>query len=706
MSFDSLEQMLVESFDSVRPTRRMRVTEAAKEFHVVRSPGAHSGPWSEARTPYLVEPQDTLTSLEHTAMAFVGPARTGKSMMFLNWVAHTAETDPADMMVVHMARHTARDWSKSDLDKMLRHSPSIREKLRPGRANDNTFDKEFMAGWRLTVTWPTITNLSGKTIPRNWIMDYDRIDDDIDKEGNAFDLTRKRAATFKRFGMTAVESSPGRPVENPKWIRKTPHEAPPTKGILEIYNRGDRRRWYWQCPSCAETFEPVFDLFHYPDSADEMEAAEQVTMMCPHCGTCIGPDQKDELNSHGKWVKDGMVWLPDGKVVTRPGMRAARSDIASFWLKGPAAGFQDWSSIVLNYLRAERTYEATQDEKPLQTTVNVDQGEPYTPKARISERLPEDLKDKVEFWGSEPDAPTVPAGVRFLIATVDVQKRSFVVQVQGFTADGDMVIIDAFKIRKSARLDEDGHPSTVDPSSYGEDWDLITTQVMLKSYALGDNSGRRMAIRLTGCDSGGRENVTFNAYDYWRRLRNAGDGLHRRLALIKGDGARTAPRATVSWPDAGQRDKLTAARGDVPVVRMNSDLLKDQVAAMLSRRVAEDGESTGGGMIRYPAWMPDWFYTQMTTEVRLEKGWDNPGKRRNESFDLAYYAIGLAVRPKDRRCPLAHIGFDRMQFENPPIWAEEWDENELVFGEAAEPESEKHDNRGRKSFADLARDLA
>jgi phage terminase large subunit GpA-like protein len=43
----------------------------------------------------------------------------------------------------------------------------------------------------------------------------------------------------------------------------------------------------------------------------------------------------------------------------------------------------------------------------------------------------------------------VPEPVRFLIATVDVQKRSFVVQVHGFGPGGDMWIIDAFKIRHS-----------------------------------------------------------------------------------------------------------------------------------------------------------------------------------------------------------------------------------------------------------------
>lgn len=96
------------------------------------------------------------------------------------------------------------------------------------------FDKQFLSGMRLTVTWPTIRNLSGKTVPRKWLMDYDRMDDDIDTEGSPFELTHKRGTTFGRYQMTVAESSPGRDVVDPNWIKKTPHEAPPCNGILAL----------------------------------------------------------------------------------------------------------------------------------------------------------------------------------------------------------------------------------------------------------------------------------------------------------------------------------------------------------------------------------------------------------------------------------------------------------------------------------------
>lgn len=707
--FDCLEDAVAATFAHLSPREHLDVVGVAEKYVYIKQPGSYVGYWSRRKAPYLVEPQEVLTSLDYTGMIFVGPARTGKSQMALNHIAHTAKTDPTDYQVVQMSQHKARKWSKSDLAKMLRDSKEIGSLLRPGRQNDNTYDKEFLSGMRLMVNWPTAKNLSGDTIRLNWIMDYDRMEDDIEGEGNVFDLTDKRGESFKRFRMTAAESSPNpdKEIRDPKWRPKSPHEAPPIKGIFSLYNRGDRRRWYWACPQCKASFEPSFALFDYPDSEDHMEAAEQVTLVCPHDGFPMTPAMKEELNFGGRWVKEGLIWRPEtNDIVPLNGFTERRSDVASFWMKGPAAIFQDWDKIVLSYLRAQKEFQDTGDEMPLRKTVTTDQGDYYIPKARLSERSPEDLKDKAEDWGSEPERPTVPAGVRILIATVDVQARAFVVQVSGLTVAGDLVLIEGFKIRKSRRLDGADDPETIDPAGYAEDWDILIDEVIERTYELADGSGRRMKVRLTGCDSGGREGVTFNAYAFWRRLKKDERGHHRRFALVKGDGSRNAPRTAVTWPDSNQRDKLAAARGDVPVVRFRADLLKDQVSAMLARRVSEDTEDVGGGMIRFPAWTPDWFYAQMTTEIRTDKGWENPGKRRNEAWDLTYYAIGLALRPPDDTCPLIAINWPRIDWEKPPGWAAEWDHNDMILWPPGVEPPENKSAKPRASFAELAAKLA
>lgn len=713
--FPTLEHIAVKGFETLQQQQRMTVTEAAEEYTRIGSGGGHSVKWSLKKTPYLKEPQDVLTSLEFQGMIFVGPARTGKTVMSLNWLSHTVKTDPADMLYIHMDRENARKWSNGDLKRYLEASTQIRAEQFTRRQDDNTFDKEFKSGMRFLLAYPTASNLSGITVPRGWLIDYDRMDDNVEGEGNPFDLLQMRTTTFKRFGMTVAESSPNpnKEIQDPKWRAPphSPHEAPPIRGIFELYNRGDRRRWYWCCPHCKEAFEPDFKLLRYPDTADIMEAREQTYMLCPiyACGGILEPHMKEELNEGATWVKDGMIWVPaEKKIVERNGMKAARSSIASFWMKGPAAAYQDWGQLVEKYLRAVKALADTADDAPLRKTVTTDQGSYYIPHSRLSERSPEDLKTNAEDWDSTEEEPTVPLGVRFLIATVDVQKAAFVVQVHGFTATGDMVVIDGFKLRLSNRLNAADEKLPIDPAAFGEDWDVIKQQVILKTYPLADGSGRRMRIRATGGDSGGAEGVTGHAYNFWRKLKKEGEGLHRRFCLVKGEHSKTAPHARTTWPDSNQKGngKLAIAKGDVPVILLNSNLMKDRVSGMLARRVQDDGEdASSGGMLRYPDWMPAWFYTQMTTEIRTEKGWENPRKRRNEAFDLAYYALGLAIRPMEQNVPYVMFNIDRLNYDEPPGWAAEWDKNDLVYGDETplEPASAK---KGEMSFADLAAKLA
>lgn len=701
--FQCLEDLVADAFSSMKAANRMSVTEAAQEYTRIGSGGGYSKPWSVERTPYLREPQDVMTSLDYQGAVFVGPARTGKTVMGLNFMAHTIMTDPADMLFVHMDRENARKWSNGDLNRFLMASTAIRAEQMTSRQYDNTFDKTFKSGMRFLLTYPTASNLSGITVGRVMFIDYDRMDDDVDGEGNPYDLGSMRTTTFKRFAMTVAESSPNpnKEIQDPRWIPETPHAAPPIRGIFELYNRGDRRRWHWPCPQCGEYFEPDFSLLHYGDTSDPMEARDKTTMICPHNGCVIHPREKDDLNMNGKWVRDGEAVLPSGEIVTRPGMKVARSSIASFWLKGPAAAYQDWGQLVEKYLRAMRALEETGDDGPLRKTITTDQGSFYVPQSRLSDVSPEQLMNRAEDWGSTPESPTVPEGVRVLVATVDVQKSAFVVQVNGLTATNDLVVVDAFKVRLSNRLNANGERLPIDPAAYGEDWHVIEAEVMNKSYELADGTGRRMRIRATACDSGGAEGVTGHAYNFWRKLRGDGNGDHRRFALVKGDTSRTAPRARTTWPDSSQKDKFAVARGDVPVVMLNPNSLKDLVFLMMSRRVAEEDE--GGGMLRYPDWLENWFYVQLTSEIREDKGWKNSRKRRNESFDLCYYALGIAFRPLETGVPYIHFGLDRVDRENPPTWFGTWDVNEFVY----HPDGDKPAvPQKRKTLADLASRLA
>ena len=634
----------------LRAPRRMRVADAVAQYMRVPMGAGNSVPWDPLVAPYVIEPMNCLASREYDAVIFVGPARTGKTIGLIDgWVIYNVICDPADMLIIQMTEEKAREHSKKRLARTFRVSPEVVSRLSPNKNDNNVYDRTFLAGNYLKIGWPSVNIMSSSDYKCVALTDYDRFPEDIDGEGDAFSLASKRTTTFMSSGMTLVESSPGRDVKDVKWRRTSPHEAPPTTGILSLYNRGDRRRWYWPCPHCGEYFQPCGDVvagFH--DIADPVLASEAAYIQCPSCSGRIMPEQKRELNGRGVWLRDGESINADGSRYGDP----RRSRIASFWMEGPAAAYQTLSQLVYKLLTAEQEYETTGSEETLKTVINTDWGLPYLPRASMEQRKSELLEQRAEPVPSR----SVPDGVNFLVATVDVQAgrhRRFVVQVTGYGSRGERWIIDRYNITQSLRGDSDGESQRIDPASYPEDWDVLLTDVFHKSWPLASDPSQQMRLMAMAVDSGGEDGVTDNAYKFWRRCRR--DGLGKRIYLFKGDSIRRAKLITRTFPDnTGRTGRRAQAAGDVPLWLLQTDALKDRVNNALWR------DSPGPGYVHFPDWLGSWFYDELTYEERSSDGkWSKPGRGANEAFDLMVYAEALVI---------LH-GYEKIRWPDAPEWA-------------------------------------
>ncbi|QMM13025.1 phage terminase large subunit family protein [Escherichia coli] len=634
----------------LRAPRRMRVADAVAQYMRVPMGPGNSVPWDPLVAPYVIEPMNCLASREYDAVIFVGPARTGKTIGLIDgWVIYNVICDPADMLIIQMTEEKAREHSKKRLARTFRVSPEVVSRLSPNKNDNNVYDRTFLAGNYLKIGWPSVNIMSSSDYKCVALTDYDRFPEDIDGEGDAFSLASKRTTTFMSSGMTLVESSPGRDVKDVKWRRTSPHEAPPTTGILSLYNRGDRRRWYWPCPHCGEYFQPCGDVVAgFRDIADPVLASEAAYIQCPSCSGRIMPEQKRELNGRGVWLRDGESINADGSRYGDP----RRSRIASFWMEGPAAAYQTLSQLVYKLLTAEQEYETTGSEETLKTVINTDWGLPYLPRASMEQRKSELLELRAEPVPSR----SVPDGVNFLVATVDVQAgrhRRFVVQVTGYGSRGERWIIDRYNITQSLRGDSDGESQRIDPASYPEDWDVLLTDVFHKSWPLASDPSQQMRLMAMAVDSGGEDGVTDNAYKFWRRCRR--DGLGKRIYLFKGDSIRRAKLITRTFPDnTGRTGRRAQAAGDVPLWLLQTDALKDRVNNALWR------DSPGPGYVHFPDWLGSWFYDELTYEERSSDGkWSKPGRGANEAFDLMVYAEALVI---------LH-GYEKIRWPDAPEWA-------------------------------------
>lgn len=432
----------------IKAPRRMPVAEAVQKFMRVPTSGGNSVPWDPLVAPYVIEPMNCLSSREFDAVVFVGPARTGKTNGLIDgWVVYNIVCDPSDFLLVQMTQDKAKEHSKKRLARTFRCSPEVRKRLSPRSNDNNVHDKYFLSGSFLKIGWPSINVMSSSDFKCVALTDYDRFPEDIDGEGDGFSLASKRTTTFMSAGMTLVESSPGREITNSKWRRTSPHEAPPTTGILSLYNRGDRRRWYWPCPDCGDYFQPSMEaMTGYRDNPDPVKASEAAHILCPHCGSQITADMKRELNGRGVWLREGEHIDREGNVTGTP----RHSRIASFWMEGPAAAYQTWAQLVYKLLTAEQEYEATGSEETLKAVINTDWGLPYLPRSALELRSADVLMQRAEDYGKR----LVPPKVRFLIAAVDVQggkNRRFVVQITGYGEDG--VTDNAYKFWRKCRQD-------------------------------------------------------------------------------------------------------------------------------------------------------------------------------------------------------------------------------------------------------------
>ncbi|EFS8464433.1 phage terminase large subunit family protein [Escherichia coli] len=634
----------------LRAPRRMRVADAVAQYMRVPMGAGNSVPWDPLVAPYVIEPMNCLASREYDAVIFVGPARTGKTIGLIDgWVIYNVICDPADMLIIQMTEEKAREHSKKRLARTFRVSPEVVSRLSPNKNDNNVYDRTFLAGNYLKIGWPSVNIMSSSDYKCVALTDYDRFPEDIDGEGDAFSLASKRTTTFMSSGMTLVESSPGRDVKDVKWRRTSPHEAPPTTGILSLYNRGDRRRWYWPCPHCGEYFQPCGDVVAgFRDIADPVLASEAAYIQCPSCSGRILPEQKRELNGRGVWLRDGESINADGSRYGDP----RRSRIASFWMEGPAAAYQTLSQLVYKLLTAEQEYETTGSEETLRAVINTDWGLPYLPRASMEQRKSELLEQRAEPVPSR----SVPDGVNFLVATVDVQAgrhRRFVVQVTGYGSRGERWIIDRYNITQSLRGDSDGESQRIDPASYPEDWDVLLTDVFHKSWPLASDPSQQMRLMAMAVDSGGEDGVTDNAYKFWRRCRR--DGLGKRIYLFKGDSIRRAKLISRTFPDnTGRTGRRAQAAGDVPLWLLQTDALKDRVNNALWR------DSPGPGYVHFPDWLGSWFYDELTYEERSSDGkWSKPGRGANEAFDLMVYAEALVI---------LH-GYEKIRWPDAPEWA-------------------------------------
>ena len=650
----------------VKPPQKITVAEAAEKYVNITKSGGFRGKWNAKETPYMVEPMNLLTSRRHTSLIFIGPAQSGKTQALIDcFFAYNFICDPSDMIVIDSSMKKVNDYSRSRLSRLIRSSPALKERFSKYNSHNHRFVKTGMAGNMLFLGWPSINNLTGKSVKFCAATDSDRMPLDIDGEGNIYDLLCVRNRTFKSGGMTLIDTSPGFEQLDLKWRPKTPHEAPPTHGGLALYNAGDRRQYYWKCLECGEWYipGPGLNAVFIPDHGSDEYRAKNAKILCPHCNFAFNSKKiKIEVNKNGKWLKDGQKITKDDEIYGE----FIENKRSSFWLHGTQARYLDLDEMIHKYLIANDIYAKTGTTDSLKVTENADQAIPFIPRHMKESRDSKMFENRVEYWEKE----RIPQGVRFLTASIDVQQNSFFYLVLGWGINNEQWIIDYKELRFSKR----GNGVIIDPAVYLEDWNVLFKYVIKRVYKCNSENNLYMPILQIFCDSAGQPGVTQKAYNFFLNVKR--HGYDNKFRLIKGTGNQRVSRIRETYPDTQKTINKSNKSKELPIIIINVNSFKDTLDADFNRDIF------GSGYIHFPDWLPESFYHGLTRETRDPlKGWvDTHRKGGNEPIDLLVYARAAGV----------YRGVEAIDWEDErgqPVWALPWGKN-IFLNKDVEKEEE------------------
>lgn len=616
------------------PEAQLTVSEWAQAHRVVgqESGSPHPGPWSNARSPYLVEPMDACQVDNGIARVVItGSAQFGKSEIPLNALGHMICTSPRLAMVVLPSIDEARTWSRLKWEPNVAESPAWRSRvnLRVSRSDSGSTQavKKYAGGSLELVTAGASKPLQMKTIGLIIFEEVAQYEEAVGVGGDPIDAAEGRQWAVGDDRKSILCSTPG------------------FKGrcrITQEYNASDMRRWMTLCPICKTTYF----LLKY-STFQQFEG--RPCFVAPCCGGVIEEEHKHWMNDHGRWVPTFAHPENDPEARERnpaPPELIPAEEIerwASRDCEGRARGYHLWqaqsnlSSWTVIWEKKTKLENGTGD--PIEFAQKL-LGEPYE---EIVERPDHEklLSAAGVLYSSETIG--VPEWASMVTASIDVQVNRLEWAAYAWGRGGVGARIAKGVIARNPL-----------------DWDTWRSdaQALVDMQFKGASYKPRVAD-YWGIDSGG--NATDNVYKFGRINQSRSQGP---VVVLKGDShdkgdapiMRVGNKVKVTW--RGRPD------GKIQLYFVGTHGAKDRVYYGLNQGVlSADLRELQPRALLYPKEATQEDFRQLTAEHiqrddPTKRGkWVKPQGQANEQLDLVVYALALAVME----------GLDRLSDEQ---WAE------------------------------------
>lgn len=482
-----INKLIKKCVNNFGPPSDLTVSQWAEEFRILsRESSAESGPWNNARTPYLESVMDAFTDPRIDTITFVSSSQVGKSECELNIIGYIIDQDPGSILYIQPTLDDAKKFSRQRIAPMIRDSRTLHKKVSDVKSRDsgNTILQKIFPGGLLTIVGSNSASALAST-PIKYVIgdELDRWALSAGTEGDPWGLAKARTTTFYNSKMVAVST-------------------PTIKGaskIADLYAEGTQEKWCVKCPECGEYHDIIFDHIKFEFETIKKKhkkdyIVKNIYWACPNCG-CLSDEQTIKKQPF-KWVAE----YPD----------AYDRGHRSFWLNAFASPWQSWDNIVYSFLMAK------DDPQQLKVVFNTMLGELWEDRGDM---IDEDIMlARRESYGERDDGSTIdlPDGVLVLTCAVDTQDDRLEYEVKGWGRYNEN-----WGIKKGFIM---GDPD----DDYV--W-LCLDEIIDRSYKFSD--GKYLKISITLVDSGGHK--TQSVYKQCRAR------IGKRVFAIKGRGGEGIP---------------------------------------------------------------------------------------------------------------------------------------------------------------------
>lgn len=403
-------------------------------------------PWL---TPYGVAFGRTIAERRYRRVVLCIGAQCGKTETLLDVIGQRLDQRPTPILYTGPTKLMLESGFEPRIMKLLDEAPALASKVSRGKRMTKT--RKLIAGVPLRLSHAgSSVALKSDDYGLALTDEADEFHADVKKQGDPFTLIDRRGDTHSDF-VHAIVSTPSRGLKETTrdeasglefWTVQDTDDI--DSAIWNFWQSGTRYHWTWRCPHCRERFVPRFDCLDWEgkakDSATPAQAQATAKVVCPRNGCVIDNADKEAMNASGRYVAPGQTVTDDDAVVGDP----PDSPTASFWVSGICSPFRSFGD------RAEEYVEALNSGDPhkVQVATNASFGEVWAP---TGGDVPEwkEVEDR-----SLPYAKgTVPEGVLFLTAGVDVQKRKLVYVVRGWGVRQESWLIAHGEVWGDTRLD-------------------------------------------------------------------------------------------------------------------------------------------------------------------------------------------------------------------------------------------------------------